>query len=99
MALLSVFPGFRMRTVARFNRNLSSHRFLRTSSHTSAKFVKIVEVGPRDGLQNETRPVTVEEKITLIDRLGETGLKAIEAGSFVSPKWVPQVTFLSYCTC
>jgi len=53
--------------------------------------VKIVEVGPRDGLQNEAETVPTETKITLIDRLSETGLTAIEAGSFVSPKWVPQM--------
>jgi len=53
--------------------------------------IKIVEVGPRDGLQNEARPVSVEVKVGLIDRLTETGLAAIESGSFVSPKWVPQM--------
>ncbi|CUW41810.1 Hydroxymethylglutaryl-CoA lyase, mitochondrial [Magnetospirillum sp. XM-1] len=53
--------------------------------------VKIVEVGPRDGLQNEARPVPVAVKVELIDRLTETGLAAIESGSFVSPKWVPQM--------
>jgi len=53
--------------------------------------VKIVEVGPRDGLQNEAETVPTEAKIALIDRLSQTGLTAIEAGSFVSPKWVPQM--------
>lgn len=52
--------------------------------------VKIVEVGPRDGLQNEV-PVTLEDKIKLINSLSETGLQVIESGSFVSPKWVPQM--------
>ena len=52
--------------------------------------VKIVEVGPRDGLQNEV-PVSIEDKVKLIDNLSETGLSVIEAGSFVSPKWVPQL--------
>lgn len=52
--------------------------------------VKIVEVGPRDGLQNET-PVTLDDKIRLINALSQTGLSVIEAGSFVSPKWVPQM--------
>ena len=52
--------------------------------------VKIVEVGPRDGLQNEV-PVTMEDKVKLIDALSETGLSVIESGSFVSPKWVPQM--------
>ncbi|WP_448550104.1 hydroxymethylglutaryl-CoA lyase [Thalassotalea fusca] len=53
--------------------------------------VKIVEVGPRDGLQNEKTPLTIEEKIELINRLSSTGLNYIESGSFVSPKWVPQM--------
>ena len=53
--------------------------------------VKVVEVGPRDGLQNETVLVPLETKVALIDRLSATGLPAIEAGSFVSPKWVPQM--------
>lgn len=53
--------------------------------------VKIVEVGPRDGLQNEANPVPVEAKVGLIDRLSEAGLPVIESGSFVSPKWVPQM--------
>lgn len=52
--------------------------------------VKIVEVGPRDGLQNEV-PVSLEDKVELINRLSETGHTVIEAGSFVSPKWVPQM--------
>ena len=52
--------------------------------------VKIVEVGPRDGLQNEV-PVSIEDKVRLIDQLSATGLSVIEAGSFVSPKWVPQM--------
>ena len=53
--------------------------------------VKMVEVGPRDGLQNEARPVSVAVKVALIDRLAAAGLAVIEAGSFVSPKWVPQM--------
>jgi hydroxymethylglutaryl-CoA lyase len=53
--------------------------------------MKIVEVGPRDGLQNEPSPVSVNVKIALIEGLAEAGLKSIEAGSFVSPKWVPQM--------
>ena len=54
------------------------------------KQVRIVEVGPRDGLQNEV-PVSTESKIRLIDMLSETGLDYIESGSYVSPKWVPQM--------
>jgi hydroxymethylglutaryl-CoA lyase len=53
--------------------------------------VKIVEVGPRDGLQNESQQVPAEVKMELINRLGRAGLSVIEAGSFVSPKWVPQM--------
>lgn len=55
------------------------------------KTVKIVEVGPRDGLQNEKAVIPTETKIELIRRLGETGLRVIEATAFVSPKWVPQM--------
>ena len=53
--------------------------------------VRIVEVGPRDGLQNEAMPVSTKVKVELIRRLGAAGLKTIEATSFVSPKWVPQM--------
>jgi len=58
---------------------------------TLPKHVKMVEVGPRDGLQNESAVVPAAVKIALIDRLGEAGLPVIEAGAFVSPKWVPQM--------
>ncbi len=54
-------------------------------------FVRIVEVGPRDGLQNEARHVPAATKIALIDRLSACGLSVVEATSFVSPKWVPQM--------
>ncbi|MFG1430351.1 hydroxymethylglutaryl-CoA lyase [Xanthobacter sp. V2C-8] len=53
--------------------------------------VRIVEVGPRDGLQNEPGLVPVAAKVALIDALADAGLRAIEAGSFVSPRWVPQM--------
>ena len=53
--------------------------------------VRIVEVGPRDGLQNEKTMVSTADKIELIDRLSACGLQTIEATSFVSPKWVPQM--------
>ncbi|WP_420475689.1 hydroxymethylglutaryl-CoA lyase [Noviherbaspirillum sp. ST9] len=53
--------------------------------------VKIVEVGPRDGLQNEKETIPVEVKIELVDRLTEAGFANIEAASYVSPKWVPQM--------
>ncbi|WP_020677778.1 hydroxymethylglutaryl-CoA lyase [Geopsychrobacter electrodiphilus] len=55
------------------------------------KRIKMVEVGPRDGLQNEAMIVPLEVKIALIDRLSQTGLAAIEGASFVSPKWMPQM--------
>ena len=53
--------------------------------------VKLVEVGPRDGLQNEPETISTAVKIELIDRLAGSGLQSIEVGSFVSPKWVPQM--------
>jgi hydroxymethylglutaryl-CoA lyase len=53
--------------------------------------VKIVDVGPRDGLQNEKQPVAAAHKIELVHRLQDAGLKEIEVTSFVSPKWVPQM--------
>jgi hydroxymethylglutaryl-CoA lyase len=55
------------------------------------KRVRMVEVGPRDGLQNEPGSVPAEVKVALIDRLSDAGLPVVEAGSFVSPKWVPQM--------
>ncbi|XP_063982717.1 hydroxymethylglutaryl-CoA lyase, mitochondrial [Diachasmimorpha longicaudata] len=54
-------------------------------------FVRIVEVGPRDGLQNEKALLPTSTKISLINKLSATGLKTIEATSFVSPKWIPQM--------
>lgn len=69
----------------------STRMFASTSDSLANTLVKIVEVGPRDGLQNEKGLVPVDVKVELINRLGEAGLKSIEAGSFVSPKWVPQV--------
>lgn len=53
--------------------------------------VQIIEVGPRDGLQNESQILPVALRVELIERLAKAGLKKIEAGSFVSPKWVPQM--------
>ena len=55
------------------------------------EFVTLHEVGPRDGLQNEARIIPVTQKVALIDTLAASGLKHIEIGSFVSPKWVPQM--------
>ncbi|XLY86348.1 hydroxymethylglutaryl-CoA lyase [Ectopseudomonas mendocina] len=53
--------------------------------------VRLVEVGPRDGLQNEKEPISVADKVRLVDDLSAAGLSYIEVGSFVSPKWVPQM--------
>jgi len=53
--------------------------------------VTVVEVGPRDGLQNEARPLPVEDRVAFCDRLIEAGLPVVEVGAFVSPKWVPQM--------
>ena len=55
------------------------------------EFVKIVEVGPRDGLQNEKQALTVEQRLNFINDLINAGLKSIEVGSCVSAKWVPQM--------
>ncbi|XP_061397196.1 hydroxymethylglutaryl-CoA lyase, mitochondrial [Musca vetustissima] len=65
-------------------------RSFATKSSVANK-VRIVEVGPRDGLQNEPKILPTDVKISLIDQLSETGLQTIEATSFVSPKWVPQM--------
>src|ERR1700730_2238867 len=53
--------------------------------------VKVVEVGPRDGLQNEAKHVPTPDKVRLIEALACSGLKNIEITSFVSPKWIPQL--------
>lgn len=53
--------------------------------------VKIVEVSPRDGLQNEKEFIATDIKVELVDRLSAAGFQNVEAASFVSPKWVPQM--------
>ncbi len=58
---------------------------------SATEFVRIVEVGPRDGLQNEKTIIATADKIALIERLAATGLGTVEATAFVSPKWVPQM--------
>jgi hydroxymethylglutaryl-CoA lyase len=55
------------------------------------KQVRMVEVGPRDGLQNEAQVLPAATKIALIEQLADAGLRVVEAGSFVSPKWIPQM--------
>lgn len=71
-------------------------RTFAAAASSRADHVRIVEVGPRDGLQNEKQSIPVATKIELVERLAQTGLEYIEAGSFVSPKWVPQVRNKSY---
>ena len=58
---------------------------------TLSTHVRLIEVGPRDGLQNEALPISVADKVQLVDALTDAGLGYIEVGSFVSPKWVPQM--------
>lgn len=73
---------------------LPSNVFNRVRSYAtkqSVDFIKLVEVGPRDGLQNEKTVVPTGVKVDFINRLSETGLKSIEVTSFVSPKWIPQM--------
>jgi len=62
-----------------------------TSTRRAADHARIVEVGPRDGLQNEKNTIPLETKLELISRLAKTGVTHMEAGSFVPAKWVPQV--------
>jgi hydroxymethylglutaryl-CoA lyase len=85
MSLLSA----QRRSSAVFATSLSLAR--RQLSTATRPRVKIVEVGPRDGLQNEPSLLSVDLKKTLIDKLVRSGLRTIEAGSFVSPKWVPRM--------
>ena len=73
------------RLFLRHDSNVNCH------SQKLSSYVKIVEVGPRDGLQNEKSIVSTETKVSLIERLASCGLSVIEATSFVSPKWVPQM--------
>lgn len=68
-----------------------STRRLATESRLASDHVRIVEVGPRDGLQNEKQSISMETKLDMIQRLAKTGVTTIEAGSFVPAKWVPQV--------
>ncbi|KPV76155.1 uncharacterized protein RHOBADRAFT_34767 [Rhodotorula graminis WP1] len=62
-----------------------------SSSSLDSRRVKVVEVGPRDGLQNEKAVISTDVKVELIERLVKGGLRCVESGSFVSPKWVPQM--------
>lgn len=67
------------------------HNFSVKKIRSVSNFVKVVEVGPRDGLQNEKNIVPTEIKVEFINKLSDSGLKNIEVTSFVSPKWVPQM--------
>lgn len=62
-----------------------------TEARLTSDHVRIVEVGPRDGLQNEKKSISLDTKLELISKLARTGVTTIEAGSFVPAKWVPQV--------
>lgn len=79
--------------LARGLRCILGRRYLASpaSNKQETDYVRIVEVGPRDGLQNEKQLISLETKIELVEKLAATGLRTVEAGSFVSPKWVPQV--------
>ena len=83
-----------IRPTTRLTRRLGKQcacRTLSTSIQRRSGEVRIVEVGPRDGLQNEKKSIQLETKRELLRRLAQTGVRSIEAGSFVAPKWVPQV--------
>ncbi|KAK5158257.1 hypothetical protein LTS14_003275 [Recurvomyces mirabilis] len=68
-----------------------SRRTFSTTRKSFADHVRIIEVGPRDGLQNEKTSIPVDTKLELVRRLAGTGVETIEAGSFSHPKWVPQM--------
>lgn len=80
----------RLRLLSAFRTPLLT-RCYSTGSRLASDHVRIVEVGPRDGLQNEKKAIPMETKMELIRRLATTGVTTIEAGSFVPAKWVPQV--------
>ncbi|CAD6911364.1 unnamed protein product [Tilletia laevis] len=95
-SMTSAMRNPRVHAVARsprFGRTFASSASIPSSSvsQEADNFVRIVEVSPRDGLQNEKRTIATETKVELIRRLAGTGLGVIEAGAFVSPKWVPQM--------
>lgn len=80
-----------LRRVAQRNVKALSQRLRRRLSDEAQAWVDVVEVGPRDGLQNEKSLVSVDTKVELIRRLVQAGTKVVEVGAFVSPKWVPQM--------
>ena len=85
-----MIPGNAARSCKFLPRTATLRRY---AHHTTRERVRIVEVGPRDGLQNEKAVIPPAVKAELINRLTAAGMDIIEAGSFVSPKWVPQVSF------
>ncbi|ESO06770.1 hypothetical protein HELRODRAFT_185476 [Helobdella robusta] len=95
MALRSTLKNLRLKNLNfdRYANVLGYFKYAVTSSSVVSlpPFVKIVEVGPRDGLQNEKEIVPTAVKIEFINKLSETGVKFIEATSFVSAKWIPQM--------
>ena len=89
---MSSRSGLRLlRQTPRIISRLPRRQFATAADVSGVDRATIIEVGPRDGLQNEKNAIAVDTKIKLIERLADTGLETIEAGSFVSPKWVPQV--------
>ena len=78
-------------TVAPQNPNLDTEPQMNTTAIALPQHVRLVEVGPRDGLQNEKQPISIADKVRLVDDLSAAGLEYVEVGSFVSPKWVPQM--------
>ncbi|WEW57181.1 3-hydroxy-3-methylglutaryl-CoA lyase [Emydomyces testavorans] len=84
-----------LRLSPRTVRSIPAARYLSTETRVSPDFVRIVEVGPRDGLQNEKKAIALETKLELIERLSKTGVQTLEAGSFVPAKWVPQMASTS----
>ncbi|EDU48960.1 hydroxymethylglutaryl-CoA lyase [Pyrenophora tritici-repentis] len=82
---------FCLRSARLAARHPCRRRTFASAASSRADHVRIVEVGPRDGLQNEKKTIPLATKIELVERLARTGLTTIEAGSFVSPKWVPQM--------
>ena len=79
--------------LTRYLSQIHSQVSRRTLATASTNLVNLVEVGPRDGLQNEKGVIPVDIKVELINRLAQAGACTIEAGSFVSPKWIPQVCY------
>lgn len=84
-------PRLRAFTPLRTAPQAPASRCYATEARLTSDHVRIVEVGPRDGLQNEKKTIPMETKLELIRKLAKTGVTTIEAGSFVPAKWVPQV--------